>query len=186
MNAIGCRLSAVGMLFVLTAAPHGIVGARTSGPDAIRRHDDRQSSDASGSVTCRVPEDPDARVYVLHGPRLPAGMRGAGGEEPSRPLYDGWQIAMQSGQTSGRWIRLALPGARPEITATTARLSYRNANGGRQVELTVQPDGASLDLWVDHGLEVNIEPDLDPRVDLLNTEGRLALSCTIAPGPTEQ
>jgi hypothetical protein len=140
-----------------------------------------QAPAAGASVTCHVPEDPDARVYVLHGPTPPSDMRETSGN-PSRGLYDGWQIALRSKRTGDRWIRLALPGARPEIAARTARLSYRNANGGRQIDLAVGPGGASLDVWVDHGLEVNIDPDLDPRVDLLNTEGRLkGLACTVVP-----
>ena len=140
-----------------------------------------QAPAAGASVTCRVPADPDARVYVLHGPAPPPEMGDASGE-PARGLYDGWQMALRSTRTADRWIRLALPGARPEISDRTARLSYRNANGGRQVDLAVEPGGASLDVWVDHGLEVNIDPDLDPRVDLLNTEGRLeGLDCTIVP-----
>jgi hypothetical protein len=45
--------------------------------------------------------------------------------------------------------------------------------------LNVQPGQAELEVWVDHGLEVNIDPDLDPRVDELTTQGVLrALECT--------
>jgi hypothetical protein len=63
-----------------------------------------------------------------------------------------------------------------------AALSYRNANGGRQVDLRVTPDGSHLDVWVDYGLEVNIEPDLDPRIDHMNTEGPLAgVRCVVEP-----
>jgi hypothetical protein len=117
-------------------------------------------------VTCRVPDDPDARVYVL---------------EPSR---GGWQLRFTSGATKGATLRLALPGASPEITAGAARLDYHNANGGRQVDLSVGEGPARLDVWVDHGLEVNVDPDLDPRVDLMNTHGPLAgAECAIAPVP---
>ena len=128
-------------------------------------------------MTCRVAEDPDERVYVLHGPSTPADARSSDGTVRSRA--DGWQLAMRSRRTGGQWIRLALPGARPEIVAGRVRLRYRNANGGRHVELAVAPDAAALEVWVDHGLEVNIEPDLDPRVDLMNTDGRVErLDCT--------
>jgi hypothetical protein len=35
---------------------------------------------------------------------------------------------------------------------------------------------------VDHGLEVNIEPDLDPAVDRMTTNGPLtSLDCTVEP-----
>ena len=87
---------------------------------------------------------------------------------------------MRDTETRTAWIDLLLPGAKPVITTTTAKLAYRNANGGRQVDLDVSPAGARLDVWVDHGLEVNIEPDLDPRVDRLNTDGPLTgAECTI-------
>jgi hypothetical protein len=85
-----------------------------------------------------------------------------------------WRLSMRSMETGTRWIRLTLPNAAPELSDKVGRLTYKNANGGRQIDLTVTPDRASLDVWVDYGLEVNIEPDLDPRVDLMNTEGPLS------------
>ena len=61
-------------------------------------------------------------------------------------------------------------------------LSFRNANGGRQVELEVTAGAARLDVYVDYGLEVNIDADLDPDVDRMNTEGPLTdLSCQVTP-----
>src|SRR5204862_7013081 len=100
-------------------------------------------------VTCRVPDDPAARAWTLD------------------PAGSGWQLSFRGAETRQAPVRLALPGARPEVTARAARLSYRNANGGRQVELAIRDGQASaFEIWVDHGLEVNIEPDLDPRVDL--------------------
>jgi hypothetical protein len=126
-------------------------------------------ADAPVSVTCRVRDDPDARVFVLQ----EAGPSAAGG--PRR-----WQLSMRDRESKDAWIHLALPGASPAITAAAAKLSYRNANGGRQVELEVGPAASRLDVWVDYGLDVNIEPDLDPRVDRLNTHGPItALTCTI-------
>jgi hypothetical protein len=115
-------------------------------------------------VTCRVPGDAAARVFVLE------------------PAGQSWHLAFTSAETRGTTVRLALPRAQPEITASAARLSYRNANGGRQVDLGVEGGASRLDVWVDHGLEVNIEPDLDPRVDLMSTHGPLdGVQCTIAP-----
>jgi hypothetical protein len=115
-------------------------------------------------VTCRVPGDPAARVYVLE------------------PLGAKWQLTFESAETQGAAVRLALPAAHPSITATTARLAYRNANGGRHVEMAVGEGPTKLDVWVDHGLEVNIEPDLDPRVDLMSTHGPLeGVQCEISP-----
>jgi hypothetical protein len=120
------------------------------------------ASDSPATITCVVPNEAAARVFRLrHG-------------------SDGWFLGMRHKELGDRWLELKLPGAEPVFTPGRARLEYRNANGGRQVDLTVGPDGSSLDVWVDHGLEVNIEPDLDPRVDLMNTEGPLRkVSCRL-------
>jgi hypothetical protein len=121
---------------------------------------------APSTITCSVRNDPAGRVYRL---ARKADARGS--------LV--WTIARHTREERD-WIELALPGARPAITGTTASLSYTNANGGRHVALDVRPDRAELDVWVDHGLEVNIDPDLDPRVDELTTGGVLrALDCKI-------
>ena len=106
-------------------------------------------------VECTVPDDPGSRVFRLE----------QAGEH--------WQLSFKSRETGGRWIRLTLPSAQPVVDGQQVRLSYRNANGGRQIDLSVTDAGSSLDVWVDYGLEVNIEPDLDPKVDLMNTEGSL-------------
>lgn len=108
---------------------------------------------APSEVTCTVPDDLLQREYRLH--------RDAGT----------WRLAFRSRDTRDVWIALELPRAQPVLTATEVTLSYRNANGGRQVRLEVTPGRRVLDVWVDHGLEVNIEPDLDPRIDLMSTDG---------------
>ena len=118
------------------------------------------------AVTCRVRDDPQGRTFAL---------AQVGGQP--------WQLSMQDRESGTRWVRLALPGAAPAIGDGTATLRYKNANGGRQVTLEVAKDRARLDVYVDHGLEVNIEPDLDPAVDRMNTNGPLTmLDCTVAPG----
>ena len=128
--------------------------------------------DAAAAVTCRVRDDARGREFVLR-PADPA-PAAPGTSEPQ------WQLSMRDVESKSAWIDLLLPGAKPTLTATTAKLSYRNANGGRQVDLVVSPAGSRLEVWVDHGLEVNIEPDLDPHVDRLNTEGPItAIECTI-------
>jgi hypothetical protein len=120
----------------------------------------------SPSVTCRVPNDPEQRVYRL---------------EARRPGdREVWDLSMQRRESRDKWIRLTLPGATVSITAGRARLAFKSANGGRQVDLDVGPSNATLEVYVEHGLEVNVEPDLDPDVDHLNTNGRLTtLQCTI-------
>lgn len=99
-----------------------------------------------------------------------------------RPAPDAaWQLRYRD-REHPRWITLALPDATPAFAAGTARLSFRNANGGRQVELEVRPGAARLDVYVDYGLDVNIDADLDPEVDRMNTDGPLTdLSCQVTP-----
>src|SRR5262249_23726679 len=113
----------------------------------------------------RLREDPHARTFVL---------------EPGSADARSWRLSMQDRESAGKWIRLSLPGASPTFAEGTASLRYKNANGGRQVALDVGAGQARLDVYVDHGLEVNIEPDLDPAVDRMNTNGPLtALDCTV-------
>ena len=97
-----------------------------------------------------------------------------------RPEVDRpWRLSYRD-REHPRWIRVALEGAAPVVGERTARLSYRNANGGRQVTLDVASDGSSLDVYVDYGLDVNIDPNLDPDVDRMNTDGPLTtLQCRI-------
>jgi hypothetical protein len=48
------------------------------------------------------------------------------------------------------------------------------------VDWTIQPGAASwLDLHVNHGLEVNVERDLDPAVEHMNTNGTIHVDCAI-------
>jgi len=118
----------------------------------------------SPSVTCHVRDDAQGRTFVLE-------QAGTG------PVL--WRLSMQDRESGAKWIRLALAGAAPVIADGAASVRYKNANGGRQVTLDVAKDHARLDVYVDHGLEVNIEPDLDPAVDRMNTNGPLtALDCT--------
>jgi hypothetical protein len=120
------------------------------------------------SVTCELTADPRGRVYVLD--RAPGSVASA------------WRLSMKDRQSGEKWIRLALPGAEPTFGNGTARLSFRNGNGGRQIGLDVTPQDARLDVFVDYGLDVNIEPDLDPDVDRMSTGGPLtALVCRVTP-----
>jgi hypothetical protein len=120
------------------------------------------------NVTCIVKGDAHNRVYTLD--QAPA----------TTPAV--WRLSMRDTESGERWIRLSLRGAEPRMAGSTASLAYKNANGGRMVTLNVTPGQARLDVFVDHGLEVNIEPDLDPAVDRMNTNGPLtALDCTVTP-----
>ena len=122
------------------------------------------------SVTCELTNDPRARVYLL--------------EEVAGSPRPVWRLSMKDRDSGENWIRLSLPGADATISEGTAHLSFKNGNGGRQVTLDVTPSSARLDVFVDYGLDVNIEPDLDPEVDRMSTGGPLtSLTCRVAPGP---
>lgn len=129
------------------------------------------AADKDARVTCRVPGDPQARVYVLE-----ASAAGAS-----------WRLSFQSAETKQVPVRLSLPGARPHINGANVSLTYRNGNGGRIISLSVQDGASALDVWVDYGLDVNVEPDLDPRVDLMNTHGPLqGVQCGVESGQAPQ
>lgn len=120
------------------------------------------------SVTCSVRNDARHRVYTLD--QTP-------GTTPTL-----WRLSMRDTESGERWIRLSLRGAEPRIAAGTASLAYKNANGGRVITLDVTPGKATLDVFADHGLEVNIEPDLNPAVDRMTTNGPLtSVDCTVEP-----
>jgi len=124
-------------------------------------------------VTCRARDDPRGREFTLP----PAG------DQKTSAAIPQWQLSMRDAESKSAWIDLLLPGAKPVFGDATVRLSYQNANGGRHVDLDVSPAGSRLDVWVDYGLDVNVEPDLDPHVDRMNTDGPLtAIDCAIQQG----
>ncbi len=126
----------------------------------------RAADDSAGAafVSCRVSAGEGERTYELR-----RTTRGA----------EHWTLTMRGGDGD---VVLPLPGAEPVIGQGTARLAYRSANGGRLVDLDVSNGKGSLSVWVDHGLEVNVDPDLDPRVDEMSIE-RTAARCEIVPSP---
>lgn len=118
-------------------------------------------------ATCRVPNDPQQRVWSLE------------------RLASSWQIAFSSTTLDRPHVVLPLRNARPRIEEQSIGLSLASANGGLTVDWTIQPGGASwLDLQVNHGLEVNVERDLDPAVDNMNTNAPIRLECSIAERPS--
>ena len=89
---------------------------------------------------------------------------------------------MRSREAGASPVVLALPDAKPVVGERQLSLEYRTLNGGRDVKWKVDAAGASLDIYANFELEVNIEADLDPRVELMNTDGAITnLSCTLAP-----
>ena len=152
------------VVFAMVAASAGILTAAAQAPN----------DGGTLGVTCRVRGDARNREFRLS----EAAGKSAAATDASR-----WQLSMRDAESRDAWINLRLPGARPAMTANTAALSYRNANGGRHVDLEVSSSGSRLEVWVDYGLEVNVEPDLDPHVDRLNTDGPLtAIDCAIDRG----
>ena len=120
---------------------------------------------------CSVTGDPHARVYELQ--RLDEGGR------------QRWQIALSSREAGSTPVVLPLPDAKPTATDRRLVLEYRTLNGGRTVTWKIDETGsASLDIYANFELEVNVDANLDPRVELMNTEGPIAtLSCAMAPKP---
>ncbi len=101
-----------------------------------------------------------------------------------RPVADRpWRLSYRDHEHP-KWIRVTLDGAEPVVGERTATLKYRNANGGRQVDLDAAPGHSRLDVYIDYGLDVNIDPDLDPGVDRMNTDGPLtSLECRVTRTP---
>ena len=122
-------------------------------------------------VRCSVTGDPHGRVYELQRTGDGAAAR--------------WSIAMRSREAGAAPVVMALPGAKPVVSDRQVALEYRTLNGGRDVKWRVDAGGsATLDVYANFELEVNVEADLDPRVELMNTEGAIAsLSCAMAPTP---
>ena len=123
-------------------------------------------------ATCRVPNDPQARTWSLE-----------------RAAPDAWRVVFTSKSLDKPRVALRLPNATPSIAAGEIRLSHKSANGGRSIEWRMTSGASSLDVYVNHGLEVNVEADLDPAVDLMNTDGPIEVTCVLPgfgirdPGP---
>jgi hypothetical protein len=121
-----------------------------------------QIATADTVATCRVPNDPQDRIWSL---------------ERATPA---WRVVFSARSLDKPRVELPLASAQPVITAEQIRLSYASANGGRSIEWVIVNGPSTLDLRVNHGLEVNVERDLDPAVDLMNTDGPIDPLCSIA------
>lgn len=119
-------------------------------------------------VICTVLDDTDKRVYRLR--------------ENRKDNAPAWTLSLNSLKTKSKWIQISLYGAAPVINDKQVLLSYQTANGGKLVDFRVTPKSVYLDVYVSYELEVNVEVDLSPEVDLLNTEGPLTnLECHVLP-----
>ncbi len=123
-----------------------------------------QVAAAETVATCRVPNDPQQRVWTLE--RLPSS----------------WRIAFSSNALDKPRVELPVP-LPPEGPGRT--LLYASANGGRRIDWRINSGPSTLDLHVNHGLEVNVERDLDPAVELMNTDGPLAVICSTGGPPVD-
>jgi hypothetical protein len=110
-------------------------------------------------ATCRAPDDPQQRTWSL------ARRNGA------------WLVVFRSRALDQPQVELRLPTAAPQITSDVIRVAYKSANGGRTIDWSIAGTQSTLDLYVSHGLEVNVEADLDPAVDLMNTDGVITVHC---------
>ena len=117
-------------------------------------------------ATCRAPNDPQNRVWSLE-----------------RAAPDAWRVVFTSNTLDKPRIELPIAPAQPVMNEKQIRLSFASANGGRRVEWTLSNGPSTLDLFVNHGLEVNVERDLDPAVDTMNTDGPIPVTCSIVERP---
>ena len=137
-----------------------------------------QAATAWVAATCVVPNDPQQREWKLVRQE----------DVASGFSRTSWRITFSGRMLDKPSVELRLPGAAPVVAAGDVRISFASANGGRSVEWRATNGASSLDLHVSHGLEVNVEADLDPAVDHMNTEGPLAVVCTVGgrePASTE-
>ena len=105
-------------------------------------------------ATCRVPNDPQQRVWSLE-----------------RAAPDRWLVVFASKSLDKPRVELPLAAAQPVISGAHISLEFTSANGGRKIAWSIDNGPSRLDLFVNHGLEVNVERDLDPAVDSMNTDG---------------
>lgn len=133
-----------------------------------------QVAAASVVATCTAPNDPQQREWRLERSAV------AGAASPE------WRVLFRGRMLDTPAVALRLPRAAPIITAGEVRLSYASANGGRSIEWRAVNGASTLDLHVSHGLEVNVEADLDPAVDHMNTDGALAVTCELRAGDPAQ
>ena len=130
-----------------------------------------QAAGAETLATCHVPGDSQQRVWILE--------RDAGAAQQL-------SVVFRSPGLDRPRVALQLAGATILTTDTEIRVAAKSANGGRSVDWRITNGPSTLDLYVNHGLEVNVERDLDPAVDLMNTDGPLAVECVRGPGPVSE
>jgi hypothetical protein len=119
-------------------------------------------------TTCAVANDPQQRQWTLERPTSGA---------PDAP----WRIVFKSRALKQARAELRVPHAQPLVTRDAVTLSFHSANGGLTIDWKASPGPSTLDLYVNFGLEVNVDADLDPAVEQMNTQGPLSVMCTLSP-----
>jgi hypothetical protein len=123
-----------------------------------------QVAAAETVATCHIPDDPQQRTWTLE------------------RVADAWRAVFTSKSLDKPRVELPLLNAALAVPPTGLDLFYATANGGLRVDWKITNGPSTLDLHVNHGLEVNVQRDLDPAVDLMNTEGPIAVQCSVRNG----
>ena len=118
-------------------------------------------------VTCSTPNDPQQRQWTLE-------RRDASAPDAA------WRVIFKSRTLDKPQTELRLPQANPMISAGAMALLFTTANGGRTIEWRAKEGPSLLDIYVNFGLEVNIDADLDPAVEQMNTQGPISVMCTLS------
>ena len=126
-----------------------------------------RSAAAQPVATCSIPNDPQQRQWTLE--RAEAGAPDAA-----------WRVIFKSRTLDKAQTELRLPQANPMISSGAVALLFTTANGGRTIEWRAKEGPSLLDIYVNFGLEVNIDADLDPAVEQMNTQGPLSVVCTLS------
>jgi hypothetical protein len=121
-----------------------------------------QAAGADTLATCHLPGDSQERVWILERDRGAARLL---------------SVVFRSRGLDRPRVALQLPDSTILMTASEIRVAAKSANGGRHVEWRIASGPSTLDLYVNHGLEVNVDRDLDPAVDLMNTDGPIEIVC---------
>ena len=106
------------------------------------------------AATCRVPADPQQRIWSLES------------------IDASWQVAFSS--LSHPRVELPVGNAKPDITASRIALSFTSADRADSVEWRIVDGFSTIDLRVSGALAA---------VDVMNTKGALSVVCDIARPP---
>ncbi len=126
-------------------------------------------------ASCRVPNDPQHRTWSLE--------RSQAAPEKGPPPPASWRVVFTSRSLDKPRVELPLASAQPIVASGRMSIEFTSANGGREIAWSINNGPSRLDLLVNHGLEVNVERDLDPAVDAMNTDGPIAVTCSIVERP---